>query len=390
MGYAESPALDAPDPGLSTHFAPAGRERPEALRILAEACLAHPVVSFLTEAMGALVMVLDEHRQILAGSRALRATLGLGPTESLVGQRPGELMGCLKVPEGPDGCGTSSACAYCGLVLAFLKVQASGLPVRAECFLTRRRQSRIEAVEYEVSASPLPLCGARLVVVALHDLSALKRKETLERLFCHDVANLAQGIHGWAELLALGEPTADLAPRLLQLTDLLNREIRNHRAMIQAERGLLQPSTRPVLAREALEEVRQLLARHPAAEGRHMRVELPQEEAPVFTDPELLARVLSNMAVNALEACPAGGWVTLSAQRRGFSYRFQVHNPGEMTPMVRDRVFQRSFSTKAGRGRGLGTYAMKLFGENILGGRVAFDTGPSGTTFFIDLPQRPT
>jgi hypothetical protein len=95
------------------------------------------------------------------------------------------------------------------------------------------------------------------------------------------------------------------------------------------------------------------------------------------------------MAVNALEACPVGGRVTLSAQRRGFSYRFQVHNPGEMTPMVRDRVFQRSFSTKAARGRGLGTYAMKLFGENLLGGRVSFDTGPAGTTFFIELPQRP-
>ena len=34
------------------------------------------------------------------------------------------------------------------------------------------------------------------------------------------------------------------------------------------------------------------------------------------------------------------------------------------------RIFQRSFSTKAERGRGLGTYSMKLLGEGYLHGRV--------------------
>jgi hypothetical protein len=131
-----------------------------------------------------------------------------------------------------------------------------------------------------VNTSPLNLGGARLVVVALHDISALKRKETLERLFCHDMANLAQGIHGRAERLSLEGPASDLAPRLLQLTGLLNREIRNHRAMLQAERGLLQPNSRPVMPHEALEEVRQILARHPAAEGRHMRWRCPKKRRP--------------------------------------------------------------------------------------------------------------
>jgi sensor histidine kinase regulating citrate/malate metabolism len=50
------------------------------------------------------------------------------------------------------------------------------------------------------------------------------------------------------------------------------------------------------------------------------------------------------------------------------------------------QVFQRSFSTKA-RGRGLGTYSMKLFGEGCLGGSVWFTTSEAaGTTFSISLP----
>jgi sensor histidine kinase regulating citrate/malate metabolism len=49
------------------------------------------------------------------------------------------------------------------------------------------------------------------------------------------------------------------------------------------------------------------------------------------------------------------------------------------------QVFMRSFSTK-GVQRGLGTYSMKILGEQYLGGKVDFETNPkNGTTFYIDL-----
>ena len=47
--------------------------------------------------------------------------------------------------------------------------------------------------------------------------------------------------------------------------------------------------------------------------------------------------------------------------------RFSVHNSGAMAPGVRLQIFQRSFSTKRGEGRGVGTYGVKLFGERYLG-----------------------
>jgi sensor histidine kinase regulating citrate/malate metabolism len=59
---------------------------------------------------------------------------------------------------------------------------------------------------------------------------------------------------------------------------------------------------------------------------------------------------------------------------------------GTIPEDVRLQIFQRSFSTK-GSGRGLGTYSMKLFGENYLHGRVYFRTNEKqGTTFTIELP----
>ena len=45
-------------------------------------------------------------------------------------------------------------------------------------------------------------------------------------------------------------------------------------------------------------------------------------------------------------------------------------------------------ATKPEAGRGHGTWSMKLFGEEFLGGRVSFETSPvGGTTFQIAFPR---
>jgi len=60
-----------------------------------------------------------------------------------------------------------------------------------------------------------------------------------------------------------------------------------------------------------------------------------------------------------------------------------------MPPEVAPQVFQRSFSTK-GADRGLGTWSMKLFAEEYLGGAVSFQTDRErGTTFSLVLPRKP-
>ena len=64
-----------------------------------------------------------------------------------------------------------------------------------------------------------------------------------------------------------------------------------------------------------------------------------------------------------------------------------MHNAGSMPDAVRDQVFQRSFTTKPGPGRGIGTYSIKLLTERYLGGVVSFTTSPAGgTTFTVSLP----
>ena len=109
-------------------------------------------------------------------------------------------------------------------------------------------------------------------------------------------------------------------------------------------------------------------------------------EITIHTDPVLLKRILGNMIKNALEAVLAKERVTLNCVVNQGSVRIVVHNPGSMPAAVRKQIFQRSFSTK-GKGRGLGTYSMKLLGEKYLNGKVTFTTSKEkGTSFSLELP----
>ncbi|GLH74425.1 sensor histidine kinase [Geothrix limicola] len=368
----------------ATYFASPERSSRELLRLEAEACLNHPVAGFLMEALDGLVLILDTHRQVLAtNDRVLQVTDPADGTP--LGRRPGELFGCIHVPEAPNGCGTNHACAHCGAVLTVLKAQRQGKPVRSECLLTLQNGDLLESSEYEIVASPLSVGPYDLIAVVLHDLSAAKRRDALERLFYHDVANLMQGIRGWADLLASGATSSKaVAQKLAHLTDLLDRELKSHRAMAQAEHGQLKPRIRVTLPQEILRDVGDLLERHALARDRNIRI-LPAPEDLVPTDPELLSRILLNMAVNAIEASFMGEAITLSAELEGPLICFKVHNPGVIPEEIHSRIFQRSFSTKGTAGRGLGTYAMKLFGENVLQGKVGFDTGSEGTTFWVRI-----
>lgn len=382
--------MAAPAPSVSqspqpTHFAPAERAPLQVLRQEAEACLANPVVQFLMESLDGLVLLLDGHRQVLAANAGVRDLLGVTPAD-LLGRRPGEAFTCIHAGEGPGGCGTSQACTHCGAVLSILEGQRTGAPVHGECLMRVVRNGSQDCAEFDVVVHPLQVGPYQFQAVLLHDLGPAKRRDALERLFFHDVSNLMQGLRGWTDLLASGvSSAADVAGKLVRLTDLLDRELRSYRAMVQAEHGELAPNLREILPADLLQDVGDLIRRNSLAQAREIRLGAAPVE-PFRTDPELLSRVVLNMAVNAAEAIPAGGAITLSARRLGPVLRFQVHNSGEIPPEVRSRIFQRSFSTKADAGRGLGTYAMKLFGERVLGGRVEFDTGPGGTTFWIELP----
>lgn len=377
----------APAPTL---HAPAERASEAELRTAVEDCCAHPLLQAVLDAFSGLVLVLNRERQVIAVNDTVLGRLGFDSSENALGLRPGELLECINAHDHPGGCGTGKSCALCGAVNAVWTSQRSGAQARGEARLTVERAGAIEALELEVTATPFDLGGRALTLLALRDISHVKRVELLERTFFHDVLNTLGGIKGWSDILveaAEGE-LSDTARRVHRLVNRLVEQVEYQRAVWRAASGELQARLAPVTVFDLVEDLQSMLREHPAAQGR--KLELPELTADVelVTDRSLLVRVLANMLINAFEATERGGRVELEWRTAGADELvFAVWNDAVMPPDVALQVFTRSFSTKAERGRGLGTYAMKLFGERYLQGRVGFESEPGrGTTFTCALP----
>lgn len=372
-----------------TYFAPAGRSSARELEAEIQACVEGTLGAGLLETLDAQVLILNARRQVLAVSPGLLEALELeGHWHPDRGLRPGELLGCVHAKEGPDGCGTSEQCRQCGAVLAILAAQEQGQPAEGECLLSMRREGQWSCGEFKVRCTPMTIGEHALTVLSLRDISAQKRREVLEHCFLHDLSNSLQGLQGWAELLEyrLKDPQ-EVAQGILRLSQHLTAEVQGQRLLLQAEEGklVIQPTT--FALQDLFVELQAALARHRASQGRTLQLPAVAENLALRSDRALVLRVIQNMAVNALEATEAGGTVRFTFEADLAGPGFSCHNQAFIPPEIAGRIFQRAFSTKSKSGRGLGTYGMKLLGENFLHGRVKFSSHPEqGTTFCFHLP----
>ncbi len=350
-----------------------------------------PVIRALQAGFDCYFLILNEYRQILSANRQLLVDLHLETDKSLLGLRPGEIFRCIHATEGPGGCGTAPACETCGFALTFLHSQSDGKPECGEYLATVTRNEAPEPLEFNIRTTPFYIQNRPFFIVAFRDISDLKRREALERIFFHDVLNTLTGLQGWSSLLTLDDPKIDTrqaAERIVHLAQRLTREIRDQNHLLQAENGTLEVCLQPESVQQLLNSLPPLFEAHEVTRGRHLNILDPGPDDWINTDASLLLRVLTNMIKNAFEATYPGETVRVSYQCLSGHPTFRVHNPGEIPQKITHRIFQRSFTTKNGGGRGLGTYSMKLFGERYLHGTVGFHTGPQhGTTFFIQLPE---
>ena len=109
----------------------------------------------------------------------------------------------------------------------------------------------------------------------------------------------------------------------------------------------------------------------------------------IQADPDLLHRALQNLVLNAMDAMPAGGTLTLRTSAREGGVRLEVSDTGTgLTQEECARLFTPYFTTKH-HGTGLGLAIVQSVVSDH-GGTIAVSSEPGrGTTFHIDLPLRP-
>ena len=328
-------------------------------------------------------MVLNQERQLMAANQKLVCLLGR-PVEALLGLRPGEIFKCIHSMEEQGGCGTSVFCSMCGATRAILGHRTE------ECRMTCRTPHGWQALDLRVQAATLRIGPEQFTVVSLMDITSEKRRMVLEQMFFHDVLDTATGIHGVLDLLpGIDDPeAAKLLTMARRLSGDLVEQIRAGRDLSAAERGELQPSMRALQVAPFLARLCSLYRHLAICDGKIIEHRCSPNSATICTDERLLARVLGNLIKNALEASSSGQTVTVQFDHEKDAGSFSVHNQSVMPEPVKLQIFQRSFSTKAAHGRGIGTYSIKLLTECYLKGRVSFSSeAGKGTTFTVTLPR---
>jgi PAS domain S-box-containing protein len=160
---------------------------------------------------------------------------------------------------------------------------------------------------------------------------------------------------------------------------------------------------KPIELRTVVLEARDLL-KHATRGNVQLTVDCAEEPGVVVADPTQIEQVLLNLVINAVDAMPDGGAVTVRTRDVTLNHR-QVTRTGEIPPgacvelTVTDtgtgmdeatlsRIFEPFFTTKpSGKGTGLGLAT--VFGiVRELGGGVEVDSVPQhGTTFRVLLPR---
>jgi signal transduction histidine kinase len=108
----------------------------------------------------------------------------------------------------------------------------------------------------------------------------------------------------------------------------------------------------------------------------------------LWGDEQQLKQVLLNLVLNAVNAQPDGGTVSLGAKRDGKNVSITVADTGPgIPPDLLERVFDPFFTTRP-EGTGLGLSIVHRIVEGH-GGRIDVDSSEKGTVFTLSLPTAP-
>jgi two-component system sensor histidine kinase BaeS len=225
--------------------------------------------------------------------------------------------------------------------------------------------------------------------------ASLERQEMMRRDFianaAHELRTPLTNLQGYLEALRDGVITADRAT-YESLWDEAERLVRLSRSLDALAEG--DAGAPPALIElDLVTAIRMALdLAGPTLEraGLRLVVDLP-DRLPARANPDQLAQVLANLLSNAARYTPAGGTVTVRAERRPSDLLVSIANTGEGIPADDlDRVFERFYRVEKSRdrargGAGIGLAIVKQLVE-AGGGRVGAESADGMTRFWFSLP----
>ena len=215
----------------------------------------------------------------------------------------------------------------------------------------------------------------------------------LARRLAHELKNPLFPLQLTVENLvrARALPQAEFDEVFRESTATLSAEIANLKKIIGRFSDfskMPKPELERIDARDLIARVCTLYAN---ASGPAAAIEFKEDVAdapmPLLADPELLHRALSNLVLNAIDAMPKGGTLTLSARPHADRIELCVADTGEgLTPEECERLFTPYYTTKQ-HGTGLGLAIVQSVVTDHAGTISVESRAAGGAAFIIMLPK---
>jgi PAS domain S-box-containing protein len=288
-------------------------------------------------------------------------------------------------------------------------------PISAPKVWKHKKSDGVE-ISVEITAHSLDFNGRRSRLVLAHDVSdrqmleqQLRHSQKMEAIgvlaggIAHDFNNLLTVINGYADLMMLTAPERE-GQFWSNLQDI--REAGERAAGLT--RQLLAFSRKQVLAPKVLDlnavvaDLEKMLRRI-IGENIDFRTIGDEDLLHISADPGQIEQIVMNLVVNAKDAMPSGGKLTIESHNVELTETYaQSHisvSPGKyvmlaisdtgigMTEETQRRIFEPFFSTKeVGHGTGLGLSMVYGIVKQSGGNIWVYSEPGQGTTFKIYLP----
>ena len=204
----------------------------------------------------------------------------------------------------------------------------------------------------------------------------------------HEIRNPLNGISGAAEIVCRENASPSVRA---EFGDILKKETARLNQVVQHILNFAR--IRKAEAKESdVQELVQRLAKLTEEEAQEHRIAVIQEVPPGVStraDPSLLEHVLLNLVLNAIQAMPEGGTLTISAKVVGDRLHLIVRDTGPGVPTeIQGRVFNPFFTTKPG-GTGLGLAIARRIARGM-GGEITLNSeAGKGAAFTVEVPLTP-
>jgi two-component system, OmpR family, phosphate regulon sensor histidine kinase PhoR len=237
-------------------------------------------------------------------------------------------------------------------------------------------------------------------IIVMHDVTALRRLETVRRDFVanvsHELRTPVSIIRANAETLLHGAASDPAhGPRLLEAlhrnAERLSNIIADLLDLSRLEGGHRALERKAVAVADAALRALETVEQNAREKGLEV-VSVVDPGVRVHADENALEQILINYLDNAIKYTPAGGRVEVSARMAGDRVRVTVSDNGPgIPPHLHDRVFERFFRVDPGRSRdmggtGLGLSIVRHLAEAMDGQAGMEPATPQGSRFWIDLP----